>query len=80
MILKSDETRKGPGHHSFLQDPRSGDWFIFYHRWENQSGDGPYRGSRQVCIDRLEYDEFEGGHIVPADVLRRAATWLEQER
>jgi beta-xylosidase len=55
-ILTSDETRKGPGHHSFLQDPRSGDWFIFYHRWENQTGDGPYRGSRQVCIERIEHD------------------------
>jgi GH43 family beta-xylosidase len=55
-ILGSDETRKGPGHHSFLQDPRTGEWLIFYHRWENQSGNGPYRGSRQVCIDRVEYD------------------------
>jgi len=30
---------------------------IFYHRWNNAAGDGPYRGSRQVCVDRLEYDE-----------------------
>jgi beta-xylosidase len=56
-ILTSDETRKGPGHHSFIRDPRKGDWLIFYHRWENQAGDGPYRGSRQVCIDHVEYDE-----------------------
>lgn len=55
-ILVSDATRKGPGHHSFLQDPRSGQWLIFYHRWENQTGDGPYRGSRQICIDRVEHD------------------------
>lgn len=56
-ILESDATRKGPGHHSFVRHPGSGDWLIVYHRWENQTGDGPYRGSRQVCIDRVEYDE-----------------------
>lgn len=56
VILSSDATRKGPGHHSFLRHPRTGDWLIFYHRWENQTGAGPYRGLRQLCIDRLEYD------------------------
>ena len=55
-LLTSDATRKGPGHHSFLRDPRTGDWLIVYHRWDNQKGDGPYRGSRQICIDRLKYD------------------------
>ena len=55
-ILTSDATRKGPGHHSFVRHPRTGEWLIVYHRWENQTGDGPYRGSRQVCIDRLEFD------------------------
>lgn len=54
-ILSSDTTRKGPGHHSFLNNPATGEEWIAYHRWENQSGDGPYRGSRQVCIDRVEY-------------------------
>ena len=55
-ILTSDETRKGPGHHSFLKDPRTGQWLIFYHRWENQTGDGPYRGFRQICVDPIEHD------------------------
>jgi beta-xylosidase len=55
-ILTSDATRKGPGHHSFIQDPITGDWRIVYHRWENQTGDGPYRGTRQICVDRLTYD------------------------
>ena len=55
-ILTSDATRKGPGHHSFWQDPEADRGLIFYHRWENQRGDGPYRGSRQICIDRFEYD------------------------
>jgi hypothetical protein len=55
-ILTSDARHKGPGHHSVVRDPATGRWLIFYHRWNNQSGDGPYRGSRQVCVDRLEYD------------------------
>jgi beta-xylosidase len=55
-ILTSDETRKGPGHHSFIRHPSSQDWLIVYHRWENQRGDGPYRGARQICIDRVQYD------------------------
>lgn len=55
-ILTSDATRKGPGHHSFARDPRTGEWLVVYHRWENQTGDGPYNGLRNVCIDRLEYD------------------------
>lgn len=55
-ILTSDATRKGPGHHSFIRSPLTWEWQIIYHRWENQTGDGPYRGLRQVCIDRVEYD------------------------
>lgn len=54
-ILTSDATHKGPGHHSFIRCPSTGEWRIVYHRWENQTGDGPYRGSRQICIDRVEY-------------------------
>lgn len=56
-ILSTEGTRKGPGHHSLIRSPLTGEWLIFYHRWENQPGDGPFRGSRQVCIDRLRYDE-----------------------
>lgn len=56
-ILTSDATRKGPGHHSFIRIPLTGDWLIVYHRWENETGDGPYRGSRRICMDRVVYDE-----------------------
>jgi len=56
VILSSDATRKGPGHHSILQLSGGGGWRIVYHRWEGQAGDGPYRGLRQICIDVLEYD------------------------
>lgn len=68
-ILTSDATRKGPGHHSFIQFPGTDDWRIVYHRWENVTGDGPYKGSRQVCIDRVEYDA--DGRIRP---IRMSAT------
>ncbi len=56
-ILQSDERYKGPGHHSFLYHTPSDQWLIFYHRYENVEGDGPYRVGRVVAIDRVEYDE-----------------------
>jgi len=56
-ILASDSHHKGPGHHAILRDPRNGGWLIFYHRWNDVRGEGPYAGSRQVCVERLEYDE-----------------------
>lgn len=55
-ILTSDPSRKGPGHHSFIRFPPNGEWLIFYHRWDNQTGDGPYRGFRQICIETVEFD------------------------
>jgi hypothetical protein len=51
-----DASFKGPGHHSFFQDPRSGACWIAYHRGENQTGDGPYRGQRQIALDPISYD------------------------
>ena len=55
-ILQSDALRKGPGHHCFIEHPQTREPLIVYHRWENQTGDGPYRGARQICIERVEYD------------------------
>ena len=62
-ILTSDATHKGPGHHSFIVNPLTGEWLIVYHRWDKETGDGPYSGSRQVCIDRVNYDA--DGLILP---------------
>lgn len=70
-ILTSDTSRKGPGHHSFLHQPETDTWWVAYHRWENQTGDGPYRGSRQVCLDRVEYDAE--GLIRPITMTPRTA-------
>lgn len=54
-ILTSDSRHKGPGHHSIVQVPGTGQWLIVYHRWNHRKGDGPYRGARETCIDRLEH-------------------------
>lgn len=53
-ILKSDATHKGPGHHSFVVTPK-GETLIVYHRWENPSEPEPYKGERQIAIDRVSY-------------------------
>ncbi len=55
-ILQTNAAYKGPGHHSIVYDNAAKKWYIFYHRWENVSGDGPYRGSRKTAVENLEYD------------------------
>jgi beta-xylosidase len=63
-ILRSAGAAKGPGHHSFFTDPRTGAWTIAYHRWEGVSGDGPYRdASRRVALARVRYGA--DGAILP---------------
>ena len=62
-LLASDSRYKGPGHHSFFRDPADGRWKIAYHRWEHVSGDGPYRGERQVAIETIRY--LPDGRIAP---------------
>jgi beta-xylosidase len=62
-ILVSDDVYKGPGHHSFLYNPAADKWYIFYHRWENVTADGPYSGARQIAIEYVEYEP--DGRIKP---------------
>jgi len=75
-ILTSDATRKGPGHHAFFQHPHTGEWLIAYHRWENQTGEGPYQGRRQICLDRVEYES--DGRIRPIVMTGRAADFSDE--
>ncbi|MDH7971940.1 family 43 glycosylhydrolase [Sphingomonas sp. AR_OL41] len=63
VLLQSDKKYKGPGHHSFVQDPKDGSWWIVYHRWEGKKGDGPYEDDRRVAIQPISYDQY--GQIVP---------------
>lgn len=53
-ILTSDARHQGPGHHSFVHLP-SRESLIVYHRWEQRPGPAPFRGERQIAIDRVRY-------------------------
>ena len=53
-ILTGDALHQGPGHHSFTRTP-GGDWLIVYHRWEQRPGPAPFKGERQIAIDRVRY-------------------------
>jgi GH43 family beta-xylosidase len=55
VINECNDTYKGPGHHSFLHVPVTDEWFVFYHRYEKETGDGPYRSPRHIAIDRFRY-------------------------
>lgn len=61
-ILSGDARHQGPGHHSFVKAP-SGEWLIVYHRWEQPPGAAPFKGERQVAIDRVRY--AADGAILP---------------
>lgn len=63
VIMRSDHRHKGPGHHSIIRNPNTGEWLIVYHRWNNREGDGPFHGYREVAIERLVHEE--GGRIPP---------------
>lgn len=67
-ILQSDERYKGPGHHSFLYNPAADQWYIFYHRWEDVDGTGPYYGSRRIAVERVRYKE--DGRIQPVTMTK----------
>ena len=55
VILESDATHQGPGHHSFLRDPRTGNWLIVYHRWERPPSNEVFKGQRQIAIEPIRY-------------------------
>ncbi|MBK8565237.1 MAG: family 43 glycosylhydrolase [Saprospiraceae bacterium] len=60
-VLQQDpKIATGAGHHSVIQWPGTDDWYIFYHRRPLTETDG---NSRQVCIERMYFDET--GFIKP---------------
>jgi beta-xylosidase len=60
-ILEQDpQVGTGAGHHSVVHEPKSGKWYIFYHRHPLGSTDGNHR---QVCVDELHFDK--DGYILP---------------
>lgn len=65
-ILQQDPAvATGAGHHSILQGPQSGRWYIVYHRRPLGETD---RNHRVVCIDELGFDE--NGLIRPVVITR----------
>lgn len=67
-ILVSDDTRKGPGHHSFFQDPKTGQLYIAYHRWQSaKAGGDPFAGNaRSLAIAPVNYDTND--EILPIEM------------
>jgi beta-xylosidase len=77
-FLVGNDRHKGPGHHSFFQKPGTDEWYVAYHRWNDAEGNGPYRGARQVAIDRL-YHEY-GWWLRPVVMTDEAPSWRQPAR
>ncbi|MGQ1891272.1 family 43 glycosylhydrolase [Thermophagus sp. OGC60D27] len=70
LILAKDASKGiyGTGHNSVIQIPGKDEWYIVYHRFNRPRGIkmGHRAGfHREVCIDRLEFDEE--GAILPVE-------------
>lgn len=65
-ILQQDTTiASGAGHHSIIKIPGEDQWYIVYHRRPLTEKDG---NSREVCIDRMYFDDK--GQILPVKITR----------
>ena len=69
VVIMKNEAREifGTGHNSVLQVPGKDEWYIVYHRINKYSlHDGPgYH--REVCIDKMEFnDEGSVKQVVPS--------------
>ncbi len=63
-ILKQDASiATGAGHHSVIKNPKTGDYYIIYHRRPLGETNGNHR---VTCIDKLEFDE--NGLIKPVKI------------
>jgi beta-xylosidase len=63
-ILEQDpKVARGAGHHSMINIPGTDQWYIFYHR---RPLDKTGANDRQVCVDKVEFDE--NGYIKPVKI------------
>ena len=60
ILQQDDKIATGAGHHSVIQIPGKDEWYIVYHR--RPLGDTD-QNHRQVCIDKMYFDE--NGYIKP---------------
>ena len=61
VILQQDnQVARGAGHHSVLHNPKSGKYYIVYHRRPLESNK---RDNRVTCIDAMHFDK--DGNILP---------------
>ncbi|WP_231943775.1 family 43 glycosylhydrolase [Aeoliella mucimassa] len=67
-ILTSGPKHKGPGHHSFFQHPKTGQWYIAYHYWPSTKNEPPLEGQRQCAIQKVTF-HADGtiDKVVPSD-------------
>lgn len=70
-ILSSDAHHTGPGHHAIVRRPETGEWLIFYHRWNGAGRTGKLPSSRSVCVEPLRYDA--AGKILPVQMSEGSA-------
>ena len=63
-ILQQDSTvARGAGHHSVIHHKKSDEWYIVYHRRPLSETEANHR---EVCIDRMHFDE--NGKIKPVKI------------
>lgn len=73
-VLQQDpKIATGAGHHSVLQIPGKEEWYIVYHRRPLTETDG---NSRQVCIERMYFDE--NGNIKPVVLSEGGAVYRKR--
>ena len=63
ILQQNPSVATGAGHHSVVQSPRSGKWYIVYHRRPLGETD---RNARVVCIDELKFNA--DGTIAPVEI------------
>ena len=63
ILQQNPRVATGAGHHSVVQSPGSGKWYIVYHRRPLGEKD---RNSRVVCIDELKFNA--DGTIAPVEI------------
>jgi len=63
VLQQNPAVATGAGHHSVVRGPRSGNWYIVYHRRPLGETD---RNRRVVCIDELRFDAT--GAILPVAI------------